>query len=130
MDVGRFRDKGMKLLQEGNQLDDDGKYKEAIVKYEQGIAQIVFYIRCELLPSGVARSDPLRRKHVKGATAVQPFGVVCAEWIARAMESRFRCLVSLISPKALCRLAFLAVRNVYMFILAAILAACGCLAQI
>lgn len=47
MDVGRFRDKGMELLTEGNALDNSGSYAEAISKYEQGIEQILFYIRCE-----------------------------------------------------------------------------------
>jgi hypothetical protein len=47
MNVGEFRDKGITMIKEAVELDEKEDYKSAIKRYEAGVEQLIFYIKCE-----------------------------------------------------------------------------------
>lgn len=69
MDVGRFRDKAMKLLSEAYILDNRGSYTEAILKYGQGLEHLLVYIRCE----GSRTMHPTVHIHIIGSHCFDVF---------------------------------------------------------
>ena len=52
MNVGEFREKGVACIQDAVKLDEAGKFAEAVKRYQEGVEQLIAFIRCE---SGNAR---------------------------------------------------------------------------
>lgn len=47
MNVGEFREKGVQCIQDAVKLDEAGKFAEAVKRYQEGVEQLIAFIRCE-----------------------------------------------------------------------------------
>lgn len=69
MNVGEFREKGVACIQDAVKLDEAGKFAEAVKRYQEGVEQLIAFIRCE---RQTGRRRPPRQRRAPAPHALAP----------------------------------------------------------